>query len=792
MLIMFSKKSFLLSIIFFAVALCFGQKMTIKGKIVDIKKQPVEFANILLQNTENKNIQQGTITEIDGHFQVEIPTAGNYQLTVSFVGFLDFEKMLNVTESIDLETITLTSTTNKLGEVVVTAERKIIEHKEGKLHFNVQASPLKSGFDGMEVLQRSPYIIIDENSGILMRNEAATILINGKISPLSGESLANYIRNIPSDQIQRIEIQTHLSANTDAESSGGVINIILKKKPVGFDGNLRSEYTIKSRGDYFTSSGLNFNYGAQKWNVYGNYNYQKNTRSPKNLGTIDYFTQQQFLEEDGNWISNRDRHNYQLGFVADFIQNHTFGVEGFATNFQNNFANKNMVTFSEQETILDEGTALLEGDGKRDLYNLTFNYTWKIDTSKSNLKFFADYSDQKLRGNTIASSAYEQGFFQNNTETNNTINNTQILALQSDFEKYFQKNWKLQLGAKLTDIHRNNILASHFLQNGEWLENDRSNAFDYDEQVRAGYVSFSKNIKKIYVEIGLRMENTDLQRTDFTQDTILTQNYTDWFPNVYLSQSLPKNGLLSLSYSRRLRRPHFQFLNNYAIKVNDFRFELGNPDLRPEYVHNFELSFRQNKQSIELYYQKVNEAINGIYFLEEQVTFYRKFNSGSQTQYGLSYNRFGNLTDWWFVRANLAAFNRKFTEEDGTDKFQRVTFSVNWMNNFKLNKTTNFELSGSYFSRYEDAFYVAFPRYRINLMLQKTFFDKKLSCRIYLNDIFNTLTYDNQRPFENFTNTQNYKPQSRRIRLWIMYNFSTKNKAARRKNKSDNEVRQRL
>ena len=147
--------------------------------------------------------------------------------TFSFIGYADFRKKVTILESKEISTIILPPVTNKLGEVVVTAERKIIEQKEGKLFFNVQASPLKSGFDGMEVLQRSPNILVDENSGIIMRNEAATVMINGKILNLSGGQLASYIRNIPSDQIQRIEIQTHLSANTDAESSGGVVNIIL-------------------------------------------------------------------------------------------------------------------------------------------------------------------------------------------------------------------------------------------------------------------------------------------------------------------------------------------------------------------------------------------------------------------------------------------------------------------------------------------------------------------------------------------------------------------------------------
>ena len=177
----------------------------------------------------------------------------------------EFKKQIELTETTTLSPIILAPSINELGEIVVTAERNIIEHKEGKLIFNVQQTPMKSGFDGIEVLQRSPNIWVDENSGILMRNQAATIKVNGKILNISGDALTNFIRNIPSEQIQAIEIQTHLSANTDAESSGGVVNIILKKKTVGFDASIRSDYTFKSKGDFRSYSGLNFNYGAKKY-----------------------------------------------------------------------------------------------------------------------------------------------------------------------------------------------------------------------------------------------------------------------------------------------------------------------------------------------------------------------------------------------------------------------------------------------------------------------------------------------------------------------------------------------
>lgn len=788
-----NSKLILTSLLLLIFTISNAQQIFLSGKVLSTQQEPVEFANVLLKNTKEGSLPFGSITNADGSFKIEVPEQGVYELKISFVGYTEKVQTISVDKSVDIENIILEEEANTLGEVVVVGKLKIIERKEDKLIFNIQASPLKSGFDGMEVLARSPNVWVDENGGIQMRNESATILINGRAPNLSGANLTNYISNLRSDDIKAIEIQTHLSANTDAESSGGVINIILKKKAVGFDGNIRSVYTFKTKGDYNNQNNFNFNYGAEKWNVYGSYSYQQSTSESENNSSIDYFTSQNFLGEKGGLQRFVKRHNYQLGFVADPIENHVMGFEFFATNFESNYDNISLVDILNNGESIDNGIAQLIGDVDNDVYNVTFNYKWTLDTLKSNLKFFADYASSDVGRFNDAISSYEQGFYTGITERNDGVAGTNIYGLQADLEKYFQNGLKLELGSKLSNTQRENALLSEILIGDEWIPNQRTRSFDYDEQVSAGYISVSKKIKEDYfLKIGVRTEHTNLERKDLNQDSIIQQNYTDWFPSFYLSRDLPKDNTISISYSKRLRRPSFQLLNNYVIKINDFRFELGNPELRPEYVNNYELSFKQKRQTFDLYYQKTREAVNGIYFLEGDVSFYKKFNDGSQTQFGLSYNRFGNLYKWWFIRASLGVYNRKFTEESGIDNFQRSTGYVSLNNNFKLNKTTSLELRGYYRSKHEDAYYIAAQIYDVNLMLQKTFFNKKLSARIYLSDIFNTLIYENERPFATFKSSNSHKPQTRNIRLWISYNFSGKNKATKRKNRSKNEATRRL
>ncbi len=770
-----------------------SQTITLSGKVLDKENQPIEFANILLQKSDQETVQNGTITNQDGRFKLAVSEKGKYKLTISFVGFEDVNRELIINQSIDLQDVTLLNSVNELSEVVIKGARNIITRKEDKLVFNVATSPLSTGYDGVEVLQRSPNVIVDTEGNILMRNQAPTVMINGRITNLSGADLANYLSNIQSENIKSIEIQTHQSANTDGESSGGIINVILKKKPKGFVGNVRGNYSIKGGGFENGYAGTNFNYGAEKWNIYGLYNYSYNSSESIVYNQTEYFETDDLFATNSVYESYFNRNNYQLGFVGDLAKNHTIGLEGYATNSEYDFINNGLVKFYNSENLLDDGTALATGTTDADLYNLTFNYGWTIDTSKSNLKFYADYAHQDVARSNTATSTYTNGLYADNSERNIAPAKTVIFSLQTDLEKYFRNGWKLETGAKLTHTDRSNTLFSDILLNETWEPTGRSTDYDYAEQVIAGYAAINKNIgKKSFVELGLRVENTDLERLERGDNSTIQQNYTNWFPNIYFSQDLKNDHTLSLSFSKKLRRPPFQFLNNNVIKINDFRYELGNPDLIPESFNGWELSWKSKNQSVEFYVDRVNDAINGIYFLEGQIAYYQKFNEGVQQQIGVTYNRYGNLTKWWYIKALVSIYNRKFINEGGNDSFKRTTARLNISNNFKLNKTTSIDLIGRYISPSEDAYYIAYERFRVDLMFQKTFFNRKLITRIYLNDFLNLLEYGAERPFDNFRTFRQEKWRSRTFRVWVSYNFNGKNKVNQRKNKSKNEARRRL
>ncbi len=766
---------------------------TIVGTIVSMDKTPIEYANVTVTDTLTHELKVGAVSDQNGAFEIIFEPAENLQLSIQFIGYKNWLQPIANSKLINLGEIVLVENVNNLGEVVVTADKARIERKEDKLIFNIGNSPLNTGYDGIEILKRSPYIWVDGEDNILMRNQSAQIMINGRPLNLRGADLANYLRNINAENIKSVEIETTSSANSDASNLGGVVNIVLHKKPIGFNTTLRSYYQFNGDGFYQRSAGLNLNYGAKIWNVYGRYNFMQRFNSATVNSDIFYFESENYLETKRLHESDRKRHNYQTGFVVAPWAQHEFGAEFFGNTRNWDVANDSDLALTNFQDTLDFGITNTTNDGFTNVNALILNYTWQFDTLNSSLKFIVDRTEQKNKDLNKAYSIYNVGKFDDIEERNDFDNETKIFSTQVDLIKKFNNGFKTEIGAKYTNTDRkNNLLAEYFIDN-VWNENDRTTSLTYQEKITAFYFNTSKKIlENHFLKIGLRAENTDLSRIDLLDPDEISKNYTDWFPSVFYAYDLPKGGSISANYSRRLSRPAFYELNNNIRKTNDFRYAIGNPDLRPEYINLYEIKWQKKKHLASVYLHQANDAINGIYFLVDSIAYYQRQNNGSQTQIGLEYSLSGDLTKWWLLRGAVHLYHRKYTTGDGVDLFKKGTYDLRLSSNIKINSTTGIDFSARYLSPHADAFYLQDPYYYFEFFIRKSFFNKKLNCRLYFNDVFNTIISGNTRPFDTIRTTQKFKARTRTIRLWMTYYFSNQNKTSNKKNKSNGEFRRRL
>jgi len=781
-------------LLFFSVSSIIYSQKSVSGFVVDDNNLPIEFANVLIKKTGTNTKTFGAITDTKGAFNILLDANMNqYKITVSFIGFETWSSTITIDSSITLKKIILKEKSSKLNEIVIISKTPTITKKEDKIIFNVQNSPLKSGYDGVELLKNTPNIFVDENENILMRNETATILINGRKVNMAGDNLTAYLTNLNSDNIKSIEIQTNKGVNTDATSTGGIINIVLKKKSLGFKSQLNFNYVFKG-GDYYTLfPGINMNYGTEKWNLYGNYNLTVKDNYTDITNDVFFYDLNRQNKSIRAKETNTLRNSFQLGLVRNIHKNHVLGIEIFGKNDNTDYSDNGKAFYYFDDILSDKGLNNTLGNSSKKNINGVLNYSWKI-SENNKLNTFIDYTTSTSKNNSEISTTYEKGTYVDNINTFNSNTETTIYSFQTDFSKKLKNKTKLDVGTKYIHSDRDNKLKLSFLDNsGLILNTNQSSDFNYQENIFASYISFDKTFKdKNYLKIGIRIENTDLNKTNYIDNSSVEQHYTSLFPSAYFSRKITSNKTISASYSKSLRRPSFQDLSNDIIKINDFQFVLGNPDLQPEFIDKYELNYQHKKSNISVYYNNTREAINGVYFLEDDVAFYKKFNAGSQIEFGIEYRVSKKINDWWFVNFSSYLYNRKYVDEQDISLFEKTTFGVKLYNNFKISKTTSFDLATRYRSPKSDAFYELYELYTTIIGFKKTFYNKKLSLRIDFKDVFNSLHFKERREFSNYATLTNTKPITRYVLLKLAYNLSNNTKISGKKNKSKNDSYKRL
>ncbi len=520
------------------------------------------------------------------------------------------------------------------------------------------------------------------------------------------------------------------------------------------------------------------------------YNYKKNKGDGYFNSDFIIKSNQQSQSTKGDYNSKNGYHNYRLGFAAELSKKQDFGLELYGNNNKTTFKKNNNIFITNDIPIL-QGDNFLNEKSEKYLYNVILNYTYKIDTINSKLKITADYIKHNYDNVADNNSFYDYGNV-NNTERNTTNSETDLYSVQADLFKNFRNKIKTELGLKYGLTNRHNSLLSETLTSGKYVSNDRTSKLDYNERIIASYVSIGYNLnQKNYIKIGLRVENTDFLSNDKLRNDKNARNYFSWFPSAYYSNKLSKNSAISIGYSRRLQRPSFNILNNRVNKINDFSFDIGNPNLKPEFIDKYDISYNLKNHFFSIYFNNTTDAIIGIWRIEDSISIHQNQNYGTNRQFGFQYSSANiNLTKWWIFRGNLHLYHRQFSNPNFN--LEKTTFFFFLRNNFIINKTTSIEIYGNYMSPFLSANYIWAENISTNLIIKKSFFDNKLNIRLYIDDIFNTQRNKCKAEFiDSYFNLYD-KSNTQSFTVWISYRFGTKKQIRNEKNQSSNDTKNRL
>ncbi|UKJ06863.1 outer membrane beta-barrel protein [Solitalea lacus] len=740
----------------------------IYGAVKSSDNKPAEFVTVALLRASDSVSVKGLTTDESGTFEFLKVKAGKYLLAISSFDYQrytsqPFEIKANEIEK-ELNDIALTKAVKTLNEVTVTSTRPLIEQRLDKTVLNVENSIVSEGGTAIEVLQRAPGITVDNDGNVSLKGkQGVMILIDGKPSYLSGAELTEMLKSMSSSTISTVEIMTNPPAKYDAAGNAGIINIKLKKgSNSGFNGTFtgsfgRSEY---SKGN----TGINVNFRQKKFNLFGSYNYSNRV----NMQNLEL--ERNFYQENSSDLShiirqhasmNKPSNNNSIKAGIDLYLN-AKNTLGFMVNGSiGTWESKNPTSAMQLNPNLQlNSTTFAQNRIAENWNNFTYNTNYKLNIDSSGKELTADVDfARNIYG---SNQSYNTSFYDSEGKPDQDRpqiiqkgiipSKATIIAAKTDYIHPLNKTLKFEAGLKTSFVTTKNAI-DYFNQNvgSEWVHDiSTSNKFDYKENINAAYINFNKEFKKLSIQLGLRAEQTRSQGYErhieldgTTADSLVKRNYLQLFPTTFVKYELDKNNTLQASFSRRVERPDYENLNPFRNQIDPYTYQKGNPYLKPEISHIFEVSHvLKGKYTTTINYNRTVDVITEFTGKgdEENSVYVTKANLSTQDNYGVSFSIPVTFTNWWNANAYANAFYNRFKGVDVAGKLDRKGsgFNFNVQNSFTFGNGFKAELNGFYNSKMLYGQFDIAPIWMISAGIQKSILDKKGSIKLNVNDIFNS------------------------------------------------------
>ena len=709
-----------------------GGGPSIKGKITGIiidslSNSPVEFATVALRKTGTDKDINGTISEPDGKFKIPELSLGKYDISISFIGYSDkLVKEVELTPEkpdADVGNVFLNVDNVILDEVVVEGQAALVESKVDRIVYNAENDNTNRGGDATDVLQKVPLLSVDMDGNVSLRgSQNLRILVNGKPSGMFSSNVGDALKMLPADQIKSVEVITTPSAKYDAEGTGGIINIITKKKNIeGFSGSVSS-----SVGNRQNNGNVSINLARGRFGMNGSagFFYSVPQDAPTSFLREDFINNQvRSLEQSGITENSRLGFRGQAGAFYDINAynsiNMNLNFRGF--NFDR-IGYQNAVFNDPINSIFQEYTRNNEGMTGRNGFDWNTDYTKKFKTKDQELVFAFQLSGDNSDNNTLNSTESDIVELLTDERTINDGNNREY-TIQLDYTHPFSEKVKLEIGAKSVlrrIVSDSRYLVFNFDANDYLSDNARSNIFYYDQDVYAGYASFTLDLGKSYALVaGGRYEATAINGEFDDGSNPFENAYDNFVPSIILSKKFKNFSTLKLSFVQRIQRPSLQFINPFIDIADNRNISFGNPSLAPELSSQVDLGYttfaKGSVINTSLYYRKTTDAIERFLSINEQGISQTTFrNLGVQDNIGANFFTSIPITKKWTIRTSVDVnwFNIESTLPEVDISNQGFQYRVFGNTTFNLNKGYKIDAFG-FFNAPRPSLQGTFPSFSI-------------------------------------------------------------------------------
>lgn len=681
---MLFKKSILFLTLLLVSTTAFSQvslkKVNLSGKIIDKETSvPVEFAVITISKSDTKKVVNGGTADANGNFIIELNN-GNYDIKFEFPGYKTQEKLnQNISVDTNLGNILLEAESNQIETVVIRGEKTTVDIKLDKKVYNVGQDLMVKGGTVSDVLDNIPSVAVDVEGNISLRgNESVRVLIDGK--PSTAINVADALRMLPADAVDKVEVITNPSARYDAEGGGGILNIILKKgKNKGLNGTV-----IATAGDP-RNNGLsaNINSKTDTYNLFTTVAFNDRNNPGKTVINQENFLANSYIEE------RRFSDRYSKG------ANVNFGMEVFL-NKDKTATWTNSINYRNNGGNTDENVTYRNFNLNRDFINTRFrdniseNDNEAIEYSSNFLKKFkkdghkltidASFSlNKEDEFSNIFGSILETGLFISDEKTSKIGRQNRNLY-QIDYVLPIKKNMQFELGSRgsYTNSNSDYEVLERINQNDPYTNIPGfTNNFQYIENITAVYTQFgTKFFNKLSVLGGLRFENTNLEINQLLTNDFNKRNYNNLFPSLFFTYELNDDSSFSLNYSKRISRPRDRFINPFSSYTSNTNLFVGDPKLNPAFTDAFDIGYLRKWDKVTFstsaYYNHTTDSfqtvrkesgqfINGI-----PVIINTPFNLGEDNRIGMEVTVNYTLKKWWKLNSNVNYF---YNETKGNYQF---------------------------------------------------------------------------------------------------------------------------
>ena len=703
----------------------------ITGRITDsTSKKLIDYATISVYLPGSTKPLTGTTSNQKGSFTIESLQPGIYKVVIDFIGYksrtIDNIKIDNKAFNRSLGDIAILGSSQTLESVVVTAKKGLIENKIDKMIYNAEKDITSQGGVATDLLRKVPQVSVDVDGNVeLQGNSNVLFLIDGKPSTVFGNSLADALQSLPASQIKSIEVITSPGAKYDAEGTGGIINIILKKTTIqGINGSINL-----SGGSRQENGSLNLNARKGKFGVHGFFNgnaqLKSNTLTKLDRTTIDTLskTNTRLIQQGSNDFT-REGYESGLGFDWDITKKDNLsGNVGY-----HHYGNPSNGYSDQEQTTSDFGSTSYLTDIRSIRKTQRKTKSGSTDWNLNYKKKFSDDQELTAQYNYSTSRNYNdysqyQYFPVNDSIFSglNTVNPGKefMRNLQIDYTQPISEKVSLELGGRSSKRSFSSNSDVYSLNPSSKLyayDSRQSNALRYSRDVYALYASIAFPVFNfIDMKLGGRYEHTATEANYSSVGKVNIPGYGSFVPSVFISHKIDDEQMLKLSYSRRIQRPGYKDLNPFVNAIDPKNIQTGNPDLKPEISDNLEAGYSTSFENggsvnVSLFYRRNGDDIQPyvVYYpqflvgdsLYKNVSVSTAENIGVEKNVGL--NLYGSLpvTSKLNLRSNVSAFHRTIYNRFVPGA---TTTSFNYRLNLNATYVVTPDLTAEFFGNFSSA-----------------------------------------------------------------------------------------